>query len=231
METASDSRHTGGGPEPLRIEDPAQVALLLSAKARRFLAPFMRQERPATEAARRLGVPLETLMYWLRRFQQAGLLTVVRQGRRQGRAVKFYRASAGAFFIPYHAALQETPEALVLYNREPLERQLVSSLVRAGLENLAAQGEREWGVQVRPDRQGELVLQHARQRETRADLLTGQTPVYLSLWAADLELNTPDALALQQELVEVFRRYRGRAGARPYLLRLALAPKPPANAP
>jgi hypothetical protein len=56
------------------------------------------------------------------------------------------------------------------------------------------------------------------------DYLQPEAPAILEGWLTDLWLDDADAKQLQTELDQLYRKYRGRAGARRYLMRIALAP-------
>lgn len=83
------------------MRTPEQARLLSDDAATRFLEPFLGRERSASQAARELGVPLDTLLYRVKRFLDAGLLEVVREEPRAGRPIKIYRTVADGFYVPF----------------------------------------------------------------------------------------------------------------------------------
>lgn len=96
------------------VTDPKQAQLLTDPKSKRYFHPFLAVERSATEAAEELGCNLNTMLYRIKTFVQAGLLEVARKQKRKGRAVKFYRSVHDAYFVPFvntpYATLEERLE-------------------------------------------------------------------------------------------------------------------------
>lgn len=65
---------------------------ILKVEERRFLEPFVSQEKSVGEAAAELGVAVDSMAYRVRRLKGLGLLTHTRSEARKGRAKKYYRA-------------------------------------------------------------------------------------------------------------------------------------------
>ena len=85
------------------VEDPQQARLLSDPRTVRYFEPFLARERTVSQAADEVGVSLDTMLYRVRRLLAAGLLGVVREHPRPGRAIKVYRSTADAYFVPFHA--------------------------------------------------------------------------------------------------------------------------------
>jgi len=79
------------------------VRSLLRDEAAHYLAPFLHQDHSVSEAADLLHAPLAKVHYWVRSLHDAGLLSVVREEPRKGRAIKRYRAVASEFVVPAEA--------------------------------------------------------------------------------------------------------------------------------
>ncbi|MGL5819570.1 MAG: hypothetical protein ACRCZD_11655 [Phycicoccus sp.] len=82
------------------ISDLAVARLVVDVSRARYLGPFLGRESTASDAARLLGVTLDQMLARLRYLTRAGLVAVVREQRRAGRAIKVYRAVADEFFVP-----------------------------------------------------------------------------------------------------------------------------------
>jgi len=208
----------------LRVTEAQATGQLLDPAMRRVLAAFMGQERPLSPVALELGMPLNSLLYRVRQLVGSGLVQLMREEPRAGRARRFYRASAEQFFVPYTSVSAETPERLAWLDEVARSERLIHSLTRAALAGLEVWELEDWGVRFVLDRAGQLVLQYAADATSTPSLLDDRSPALLNLWAEDLDLSFGDAKALQRELTEVLRRYRQRPGGRRYLLRLSLAP-------
>lgn len=208
----------------MQVHDTRQAKLLFDRRTRQLLAPFVEQERTASQAASLLGMPLNSLLRGVRRLLDAGLLAVTREERRAGRPVRHYRAAAERFVVPYALTPAEMPEALLTAEHAELEARLRRGLVGAGLELARQQGDDLVGVQVVMDG-ARLVLKNAVGPDARWNFLDPRAPAMVDYWLEDVRLNFEEAKALQAELCEVFARYRGREGHQTYTLRLALAPR------
>jgi hypothetical protein len=83
----------------------------------RYFEPFIARDRTVKEAAEAVGCNLDTMLYRVRKFLNAGLLKVTRVEKRAGRPIKHYRSTSEAFFVPFevtpYAELEERLEALM----------------------------------------------------------------------------------------------------------------------
>lgn len=85
------------------VTDPAQVAILADPRRVRYFRPFLAREATVSEVAVELGVTANALLYRVRRMTDAGLLRVVEERPRAGRAVKVYRSSHDGYRVPMSA--------------------------------------------------------------------------------------------------------------------------------
>jgi hypothetical protein len=128
------------------------------------------------------------LHYHLSHCLRLGLVEIVREQRRAGRAVKYYRAAAKSFFVPAELIVEMPGTAMNLKLRELLDLTLARSL--EGL-NFRHDGQRP---------RADLVADPALQRGT------------VELWL-DVGLTSTDAAELASELQAVADRFRARADA------------------
>ncbi|THF67888.1 helix-turn-helix transcriptional regulator [Deinococcus sp. Arct2-2] len=211
----------------LHVCETVQAGLLFDDRVRRVLAPFVGQACSASRAADRLGMPLSSLLYQVRRLLNAKLLIVVREERRAGRAVRHYRAAAERFIVPYTLTPAETPEMLLAAQHAGPDARLRRHLTRAGLELLEQQGLGGVGVQVVLDGP-RLVLRNMVGPDAEWNFLDPGAPAMVDYWLEDVHLEFEEAKALQAELCELVARYKERQetrGGQTYVLRLALAPQ------
>ena len=210
--------------QTLHVQDAAQAELLFDERPRRVLAPFVGHADTASRAADSLGMPLNSLLYQVRRLLDAKLLTVVREERRGGRAVKHYRATAERFIVPYALTPAETPEVLLAAQHAEPDARLRRNLVRAGLELLEQQSAEGVGVQVVLDGP-RLVLRNMVGPDAEWNFLAPTAPAMVDYTLEDVHLDFAEAKALQAELCALVARYRVKRGGQPYTLRLAMAPQ------
>ena len=76
------------------------VRSLVRDDAATYLAPFLHEDHSVGEAAELLHLALPKVHYWVRSLYDAGVLEVVAETPRKGRAIKRYRAIAAEFVVP-----------------------------------------------------------------------------------------------------------------------------------
>jgi hypothetical protein len=113
------------------IHDAESAALLISPQGQRFLSPFLSRECTISEAARELGVPVNSLLYRVKRMVELELLKVVRKEKRPGRAVKIYCSKANIFYVPYEFTSAETFEGLLLPMNQHWQKLFLRSALKA----------------------------------------------------------------------------------------------------
>lgn len=187
----------------LRIEAPAQVAVFLDPRRRRILITFLGREASLTEAAERLAFPLNRLAYHVGRLLELGLLRVVRERKRAGRPIRYYRAAADSFLIPAAAMGRRVGDGLTVELRAALDRvellsgasDLLISLDDAGRPRLQRRG--------------------------------GNVDADACEYWRVLSLSPAEASQLNRELRTLLRRYEGAPGRGKtfYLAHAALAPR------
>lgn len=85
------------------VTDPAQAAILTDPHRVQFLLPFLGREKTVSQAAAEVVVTPNSLLYRVRRMVGAGLLQVVEERPRGGRAIKVYRSSHDGYRVPMSA--------------------------------------------------------------------------------------------------------------------------------
>jgi len=132
------------------VTDPEQARILTSPAALRLFRPFLARERTVSEVARETGRDLNAVLYRVRTYLAAGLLEVVREIERPGRAVKVYRSVHDAYFVPYEVTPFATLEERMLEQTLPA----VEERVRAQARSLQRSG--LWGQSLYRDEAGEV---------------------------------------------------------------------------
>jgi DNA-binding Lrp family transcriptional regulator len=208
------------------VRDPERARLLLDARTRRQLAPFLGAAASVGEAARARNEKPNTVLRRVRRLLDAGLLEVVETVPRRGRPIRRYRAVAEVFFVPFEASAADDLESALAEREAWVERLLRRAVVRARREALGV-----WGTRIYADERGRGQVQMAVRPDADASTLDPGGPAVLSAWRDGLELDYPDAKALQRELYELLLRYQRKRGAQRYVVHLGLAPVAPDEAP
>ena len=206
------------------INDADAARVLTDSKQQRYLLPFIREELSLSEAARRLAVKPNALLYHVNKLLALGLLEVAQIKRRRGRASKLYRASAERFFIPFSLTQADTVESFSVGSSVQFERRFQQDLIAAEI----GVGD-DWGVAIYVMADGSLSIDLTASREHPAEdtafALNAKHPAVWSSWL-ELNLSFKEAKSLQKELVDLWSRYKQKRNPDElsYTLRLGLAP-------
>lgn len=146
---------------------------------------------------------------------QVGLLEVLREERRSGRAIKVYHCPHTSFFIPRGLI---SLEEQITETFEPYQE-----LIRQKLIEASRQGPNPVEGLIFTVGEGGLWLLPATADGERWRPDFPGTPAHLHS-SGPLYLDYVQARALERELYELFDRYREYRGANPYLLHMALVP-------
>ena len=197
---------------------------MFQPKSLELLGVLIESERSLQQISDALGWPINTSKYQLERLCQAGLVICTRQEARAGRAIRFYRAIASQFFVPYAFTPAMNPATLLEQEYAAKAKRFAYNLTATALKARAEQGEFDWGV--RFSLENGKVRQHAALEEAAHwNFLSDDDPALIDVWDEGLMLNREDAKALQLELCDLIGRYRAKGGDTPYTLRLGLTPE------
>jgi len=186
------------------VRDPAQAAAFTNPLLRRILLWFTRRPKSVGETAAASGMDLRRTHYYVQRLAALGLVKVVAERARAGRAVKLYRAIGDSFFVPDEAALKGFGDDLALELRESVNR-----------ERSRSDGGILFTAFADGSPRGRFV--GSRRASTAAT----------EMWRA-LRLRAPEVAALKRDLRALLNRYqrlRADAGGDIYLVHAAVAPR------
>lgn len=221
--TTSESRSGSDGiGRTAVVTEPDQARLLLDARTRAQLAPFLARPLSVGDAARLAGEKPNTVLRRVQRFLAAGLLEVAETVPRRGRPIRRYRTIADVFFVPFEASAAEDLEAALAEREAWVATVLRRAVVRARREAIGV-----WGTRIYRDERGRVQVQMAVRPDADAQPPGPAGPAVLSAWRDGLELDYPDAKALQRELFALLERYQAKRGAQRYVIHLGLAPVAP----
>ena len=206
-------------PSLLIVTNPEAADALVNPLTLRQLEPFLGRDCTVSQAAEETGAKANTVLSRVRRFVTLGLLKVVREEKRKGRAVKVYRSAADVFFVPFETTSAESLEAMMRERDSYWEALLRRGVVRARAEDVGT-----WGTRVYRDGRGRLQVQTAVTPERNYTMLDADRPAVLSAWRDSVYLDFEDAKALQQEMFALLQRYHQKRGAQRYVVRLGVAP-------
>lgn len=201
------------------VRDAAAADALMNPTSLRQLAPFLGRDCTIARAAAETGDLPNTVLKRVRRFMELGLVEVVREEPRHGRARKVYRTTADLFFVPFEATTADSLESALAERDAYWERLLRRNVVRTRMEAMGT-----WGTRVYRDARGRLQVHTAVTPDANATTLDPHMPAVLSSWRDSVRLDFEDAKALQREMFELLLRYQQKDGAQRYILRLGMAP-------
>lgn len=214
----------------LTVTHPAAVRLLTRGRSRWVLGAFLRGENSVAGAARELNLDLRLVHRDVGALLSAGLLQVVREQKRAGRAVKVCTATAPAFFVPF-SATDAADFAELGGKREQLYDGLLDRASRRKFEHLHHEqgGGREWGVRLYLGPEGQVQVDTSYEGAELVDAAVRyQGPVGLLL-SARTALRLTEAEEVQIELIRLLMRLRPisvqheqNGTGQPFLLRLGL---------
>ncbi|SMB83947.1 helix-turn-helix domain-containing protein [Deinococcus hopiensis] len=211
------------------VESVRAATFLADPEQRRFIEPFLGRECTVQRAAVELRVTPNSVLYRVRRMVSLGLVEVVREEARAGRAVRIYRSVADRFFVPYRCTAATDLLEILLSERLAFEEVLQRAMLRVMRE---MQGEHNWGMLLYRKENG-VHAYDAIQPEEPWSARSAEEPAVLDHALTVGPLTRCRAKALQLDLLNVLARHTREAGedvetketAR-YLVRLALAPLP-----
>ena len=201
---------------PLTVTTPGAARILLEPKHARFIAPFLGRERLVAEVAQEIGAPLSTTFRHVTRYCEVGILEVVREQTRKGRALKVYQTVADAFFIPNR--LRTVSQNIWLDEFE--------KMTRRGIEHVYGEHLPDWGELIFRNEAGIFATSLAKAPGQPVTSLEPAAPAMLTTAHDAVYLDFADAKRLQRDLHELFETYAAKQGAQRYLLRLSLVPLP-----
>jgi predicted transcriptional regulator len=203
-------------PDLCRIDDAKIARYLLEPQHQTTLKPFMVSEMNVTQVAQELDLSFRKSYSLVKRLERYGLIRTVRLERRDGRPIRFYRASAKHFFVPI--SLVPIEQVMQIVNGE-FEQRFAEQFVHATWGDLGADS----GIQIWEGKHGIRCLLVQKPHQVITPLALEYSATY-GMWHQWL-LNFEDAKALQQELFALSEKYSRREnGSQKYLVRLAMTP-------
>lgn len=173
-------------PERVDVDDARVAAVFQSPRQRRILLALIPEPRALSQLVRLTDTPLNLLHHHVAKFIRMGLVSLVREERRAGAPIKFYRAAASSFFVPGELMAQPSGAGMAAELRRLLDRSFAASVT---------------GVVFSHDDQG------PRMRPVRDPAFRSRAA---ELWL-DLRLSDADAAELTDALKDVLHRFEPRS--------------------
>ena len=184
----------------LTIESREAAGVFANLRQRHILLALIGQEHALSDLARLSDTPLNLLHRHVSKLIRLGLAYVSRCQARAGRPIRFYRATALAFFVPAELSGSILPNPMATQMREVLERSVAATVA---------------GVLYSHDRSGPRM---------EAIRTPGHLPMTSELWL-HLHLTAAEAHELSQAFKALLSQYDfpPRGDRKPHLVHTALA--------
>ncbi|MGL4609690.1 MAG: hypothetical protein ACRCYY_08400 [Trueperaceae bacterium] len=205
------------------IIDPKAAKALSQPATRQILAPFLERERSISEVAKELDINKNALLLNIRNLVELKLITITREEPRKGRAIKYYKAVAEGFFIPYTATTFDAPETWLLNDYASRERLLAKATMQAGLTWGIKNKKSSFGKRFYKRDDGTTEVDFSFSTNEDANLLSPAAPAVISTFVFT-NLDFTSAKKLQKEMLDLVKKYEKSGKGQAYLLRLGLAP-------
>jgi hypothetical protein len=219
-------------PTPEVIRDTEQARLLSDPKHSRYFEPFVARDCTVSQASKEVGCSLDTMLYRVKTFLQAGLLKIVKTERRRGRPINVYRSSAERYFIPFEVTPFEDVEARI--RRQNRENENVVAPIMA---KILRQSGRE-GRHIYRDAKGEVWDSSGSDATTLPPDLNSEEEIKKLAYqrdrpisetmAGEFLLSEEDAKDLLFEFYNLSRRYKNKSDGKPskrYFYQFVLVPR------
>jgi hypothetical protein len=187
--------------ETARIVDRRAAAVFSAPRQRKILLSLVGEELSLSQLAHLTETPLSLLHHHVQRFMRLGLVKISRRQARAGAPIKYYRATARAFFVPAELMRAELDAGSTTLLRERLAKTLARTL------------------------RGVIYTHDGNAPQMRVVRDEASRVVAAELWM-ELRLSETDAATLAADLRALLHRFeaRSRKTRRRYLIHAALAP-------
>ena len=195
----------------LKLEHPAACTFLVEPSNLLVLDPFFENELSVSKLASKLSITQNAAFKWVRKLEELGLIECTNQIKRKGKAIKCYRSTAPAFFVPFSSI---PAEQFIRTLNERNWQMLLGAMGKIFSETqLVEQG---YGAITSRSPNGRIGLLPAQADGKLWNVLLPEFPAFLGNWLL-LRLDFKDAKTLQLELTTLLEKYMGKNGAGDYM--------------
>jgi len=200
---------------------------LLSEKGTDIIHTFMPKGISLTDAAQKLDMKLNTLLYQVNRLSKLGILQISGTRKQNGKTVKLYQTVAEYFAVPFELTSATTSHELITQIAQvPLES-FLANIVAARREQFA-----EWVILIGYNHASDGLTISLTPKQTTIEDYKGygqkrsedpNSPVSL-FNSTDFNLSFEDAKALENEMKALVKKYREKStdGVQRYVAILGL---------
>ena len=197
--------------------------ILIDTKELTYLDPFFKGDVILSDVAEKYDIKLNTLLYKVNKWIELGLVEVVREETRNGRAIKIYQATAKTFIIPFSTTDKVGLTELLVDMNARAQQIFYEGMA----ESLNIFPNIHIYVQLNSQNYLERTLGSDDLNEFKLDdLMQPEVPACFSAQGGSLFLNHETAKEFQKELIELLLKYNklNNSGAQRYDYHIGLAP-------
>jgi hypothetical protein len=203
------------------LSDSVAARSLLNPEERRYLTPFLGEERSISQAAQAVGETVERTAYRVRALARKGLVVAVRDEPRKGRPITIYRAAE-----EIRAPLAQLPLADITQLFDALDAQGRDAFL-AALSRLAVRaGVFDWSLRLYRAPDGGQRFEVTSSTIEDGALSAARSPAIVFNWIP-VALDDAAAKRLQQTLLAVIADLPVADGAPTHLAGFFLTPTAP----
>jgi hypothetical protein len=207
----------------MEIKNTEVAKVLTDLTQVRLLEPFF-NDITLSDAAKQLEVKLTTLLYHITKFMRLGLIEITKEEARKGKAVKYYRTTAKAFFVPFRITPSLSLKHLLGQLDKPADDVFNREMARA-MQEVSA----EWGLDIfyhKPEGNELSILIRRKDKPANREVTYNPDGPAIVSFAGDLHLDFATAKALQKDLQELIENYQKKQNPKEqlYLYRVGLTP-------
>lgn len=187
---------------------------ILSEKGAEILHTFMPKGISLSEAAQKLDMKLNTLMYQVNRMSKLGILKISGEKKQNGKTVKLYQTVAEKFAVPFELTSATTSQELITQIAQVPLDSFMASIVASRREQSA-----EWVILIGYSHVSDgLTISLTPKQKTVEDYNNysakqsnnPNSPVAL-FNSTDFNLSFEDAKALEKEMKALVTKYRKKS--------------------
>lgn len=197
------------------VDDPDAARFLLDGAQQKLLHPFLDREATIGQAAKELGVSTSMLFHRVKRWLGLGLIEVVREEPRSGRALQYYKSTNAEFFIPVEMTRSGLVEDVLRDARQYHDRLLTANIAATLMQQEGL------GIVVLRGDSGVVETQLALGPDAQMPMAA---PEVFDFFMPTLKLDRGDVGAFRDELIGLLERYAQKNGRDDYLLHIGFAP-------
>lgn len=196
------------------LTHPRALELLLEAHTFTCLEMLLQKECTLSQLAQKTRLSAGSTLYRIQQLMAYGFVEVAHEEKRSGRAIKHYRTTAEAFYIPFAITSAETAESMCWRMVAPLFQHAMNALLKqARDQNTPLE---KGGILFQKDPSGEAQIKMVSEN-LKSDYTRTASSAHHFHWET-LHLTHEQARALNTEMMALLSKYQSPSGPHSYVV-------------